>query len=141
MTSVEISERVSTPSGRRAAILPVLEWLLLSFAALFLLLHTIHLRADFPNHSPWMDWSKYTDEGWYGDAAIRHFQRGSWYVAGDFNPAAALPVWPLVESVVFRFTGVSLVAARGLTVGIFSLILITSYLLLRRWTVASSSTK
>lgn len=96
-------------------------------------LHAVHLRADFPNHSPWMDWAKYTDEGWYGDAAIRHFQRGSWYVPGDFNPAAALPVWPLLESLVFRFTGVSVVAARGLTVGIFGLILLASYLLLRRW--------
>jgi len=80
-----------------------------------------------------MDWAKYTDEGWYGDAAIRHFQRGSWYVPGDFNPAAALPVWPLVESLVFRFTGVSVVAARALTVGIFGFILLASWLLLRRW--------
>src|SRR5215813_15590217 len=80
-----------------------IEMLLLAIAAGFLVLHAVHLRADFPNHSPWMDWSKYTDEGWYGDAAIRHFQRGGWYVPGDFNPAAALPVWPLVESAVFRF--------------------------------------
>ena len=97
-----------------------MEILLLGVAALFLALHAVHLRADFPNHSPWMDWSKYTDEGWYGDAAIRHFQRGHWYVPGDFNPAAALPVWPLVESLVFRFTGVNVIAARALTVGIFA---------------------
>ena len=70
---------------------------------LFAAAHAWHLRADFPNFSPWEDWSKYTDEGWYGDAAIRHFQRGHWYVPGDFNPAAALPVWPLLESVVFLF--------------------------------------
>ena len=110
-----------------------MEILLLGVAALFLALHAVHLRADFPNHSPWMDWSKYTDEGWYGDAAIRHFQRGHWYVPGDFNPAAALPVWPLVESLVFRFTGVNVIAARALTVGIFGLILVSAYLLLRRW--------
>ena len=31
----------------------------------FALLHAWHLRADFPNGSPWtMDWAKYTDEGW-----------------------------------------------------------------------------
>src|ERR1700733_3875325 len=106
--------------------------LLLLVAAVFLALHALHLNADFPNHSPWMDWSKYTDEGWYGDGAIRHFQRGQWYVAGDFNPAIALPVWPLVEAALFRFTGVNLTAARALTVGIFSLILLVSYLLLRR---------
>ncbi|MES2390619.1 MAG: hypothetical protein V4555_03185, partial [Acidobacteriota bacterium] len=48
-------------------------WLLLAASAAFFALHFLHLTADFPNHSPWVDWSKYTDEGWYGDAAIRHF--------------------------------------------------------------------
>jgi 4-amino-4-deoxy-L-arabinose transferase-like glycosyltransferase len=117
------------------------EILLLAIAACFFILHAVHLRADFPNYSPWMDWSKYTDEGWYGDAAIRHFQRGTWYVPGDFNPAAALPVWPLVESVVFRFTGVSVVAARALAVGIFGLILVSVYLLVRRWQNLASESR
>ena len=112
--------------------------LILFVAAIFLVLHGLHLNADFPNHSPWMDWSKYTDEGWYGDAAIRHFQRGHWYVPGDFNPAAALPVWPLLESVVFHFSGVSAIAARALTVTIFAFILIASYFFLRRWTESRS---
>ncbi len=86
-----------------------------------------------------MDWAKYTDEGWYGDGAIRHFQRGHWYVPGDFNPAAALPVWPLLEASLFRFTGVSLTAARALTLAIFGLILLASYFpLVRRWQKLSS---
>ena len=119
--------------GSRFTVLNAVRLLLLLISAIFLGLHTLHLQADFPNHSPWMDWSKYTDEGWYGDAAIRHFQRGHWYVPGDFNPAAALPVWPLLESAVFRFTGVGVAPARALTVGIFALILLTSWLLLRRW--------
>src|ERR1700754_3921307 len=119
----------STPSR----ILHAIEAALLLATAVFLSLHALHLRADFPNHSPWMDWAKYTDEGWYGDGAIRHFQRGHWYVPGDFNPAAALPVWPLLEAALFRFTGVSLTAARGLTVSIFGLILTAAYFLLRRW--------
>ena len=105
---------------------------MLLVATVFLFLHAVHLTADFPNHSPWMDWSKYTDEGWYGDAAIRHFQLGHWYVPGDFNPAAALPVWPLLEALVFHFTGVSLTAARALTVAVFAGILISSWILLRR---------
>ncbi len=109
-----------------------LEILLLLAAAAFLALHFLHLTADFPNHSPWMDWSKYTDEGWYGDGAIRHFQRGHWYVPGDFNPAAALPLWPLLEALLFKFSGVSLAASRALTVTVFALILAASYLLLRR---------
>jgi hypothetical protein len=118
-------------SSHRRALVLVEAMLLLAAVGLFAL-HYLHLSADFPNYSPWMDWSKYTDEGWYGDAAIRHLQRGSWRVPGDFNPAAALPVWPLIELAVFRFTGVSLVAARALTVSVFGLILVAAYFLLRR---------
>ena len=119
-----------SPSG---ASLRVFRGLLLAISAALFALHFVHLSADFPNYSPWMDWSKYTDEGWYGDAAIRHYDLGHWYVPGDFNPAAALPVWPLLEAVVFRFTGVSLVVARALTVGVFGGILVASYFLVRRW--------
>jgi len=119
-----------------------MRWLhlaLLAVAAIFFALHFVHLRADFPNNSPWMDWSKYTDEGWYGDAAIRHYQLGHWNVPGDFNSAAALPIWPMVEMAVFRVTGVSLVAARALTVTIFGLILLCCYCLMRRWSSAPQS--
>ncbi|WP_158748024.1 glycosyltransferase family 39 protein [Acidobacterium sp. S8] len=93
--------------------------------------HLLHLRADFPNFSPWMDYSKYTDEGWYGSAAIRHFLSGSWRLPGDFNPGAALPVWPLLEGIVFRFTGVSLVAARLLVLVVFAGNLLLTYALVR----------
>jgi hypothetical protein len=117
---------------RSSKTVPIVEAFLLLVAAAFFAFHAFHLSADFPNHSPWMDWAKYTDEGWYGDGAIRHFQRGQWYVAGDFNPAIALPVWPLLEAALFRFTGVNLTAARALTVATFFFILLASYLLLRR---------
>ena len=81
----------------------------------FAVLHALHLRADFPNHSPWMhDWAKYTDEGWYGNAAVRAHLFGHWYLAKDFNPAIALPVWPFLEWLLFFLTGVSVEAARGL---------------------------
>ncbi len=130
MTSIPTNG--SRPAWIPTVVARALEIAFLVIAVLFLALHAVNLRADFPNHSPWMDWSKYTDEGWYGDAAIRHYQRGHWYVPGDFNPAAALPVWPLAESAVFHFTGVNVVAARSLAVGTFALILIGSYLLLRR---------
>src|SRR5579875_338545 len=82
--------------------------------------HLFHLRADFPNYSPWMDYSKYTDEGWYGSAAVRYILTGSWRVPGDFNPAAAVPVWPVLEGLVFHFTGVSIVAARALALAVFA---------------------
>jgi len=111
-------------------------WLVLicGFAAL----HAINLSADFPNHSPWYhDWAKYTDEGWYGNAAIRARLFGNWYLPGDFNPAPAVPVWPFLEWLLFFFTGVSISAARGLAVALFFANLWLSYLLLRdrgqRW--------
>jgi 4-amino-4-deoxy-L-arabinose transferase-like glycosyltransferase len=110
-----------------------LQLLMLCAAGVLFALHAVHLRADFPNFSRWMDWSKYTDEGWYGDAAIRHFQLGHWYVPGDFNPAAALPVWPLLEGILFQFTGVSLLAARALTVAVFGGILVCAWALIERW--------
>ncbi len=111
-------------------------WLLL--IAAFALLHALNLRADFPNHSPWaVDWAKYTDEGWYGNAAIRAHLFGHWYLAGDFNPAPAVPVWPFLEWLWFFFTGVTVEAARGLAVALFFANLLLSYLLLRsrgpRW--------
>ncbi|HWG20469.1 MAG TPA: glycosyltransferase family 39 protein [Terracidiphilus sp.] len=106
--------------------------------AAFAVLHLLHLQADFPNHSPWhSDWAKYTDEGWYGNAAIRAHLFGHWYLAGDFNPAPAVPVWPALEWVLFSFTGVSIAAARALAVSFFFADLLLGYLLLRargsRW--------
>ncbi len=107
--------------------------LLVVFAAA----HAWHLRADFPNHSPWADWAKYTDEGWYGNAAIRAHLFHDWYVPGDFNPAPAVPVWPFLEWLLFFVTGVSVEAARGLAVAFFFLNLLLSYKLFRergpRW--------
>ncbi len=101
-------------------------------------LHFAHLRADFPNHSPWMeDWAKYTDEGWYGNAAVRAHLLGQWYLPGDFNPAPAMPVWPFLEWLLFFVTGVNIAAARALAVTFFCLDLLLGYLLLRhrapRW--------
>src|ERR1700722_19955354 len=114
----------------------ILRWLLLTVAAVFFALHFLHLNADFPNHSPWMDWSKYTDEGWYGDAAIRHYMTGHWYWPGDFNPAVALPVWAALEWIVSRSSGVSPAAARGLTLAVFGLTILVLYRLIARHTHA-----
>ena len=108
-----------------------------AFVAALLGAHFLHPGADFPNFSPWMDYAKYTDEGWYGSAAVAYFVRGNWYVPGDFNPAVALPVWPFLEWVLFHFTGVSLPAARLLAVAIFAGNLVLTYALVRsqarRW--------
>jgi hypothetical protein len=98
----------------------------------FAVLHALNLAADFPNHTPWhIDWAKYTDEGWYGNAAIRAHLFGYWYAPGDFNPAPSVPVWPFLEWILFFFTGVSVEAARGLAVAFFFANLVLCYALLR----------
>jgi hypothetical protein len=109
-------------------------WLLLAASAVLYALHFLHLNADFPNNSPWVDWSKYTDEGWYSDAAIRHHLFGHWNFPGDFNPAAALPIWPLMEAPFFHLFGVSPAVARSLTLVVFAITLITLYRLIARHT-------
>ncbi len=102
------------------------------FIGIFAVMHALNLAADFPNHTPWhIDWAKYTDEGWYGNAAIRAHLFGHWYVPGDFNPAPAVPLWPFLEWILFFFTGVTVEAARGLAVALFFANLVLSYTLLR----------
>jgi 4-amino-4-deoxy-L-arabinose transferase-like glycosyltransferase len=91
----------------------------------------LHLRADFPNGSPWSDWSKMTDEGWYGGAAIHHFVNGSWYLPDSFNPAVAMPVWPAMLGAWFELTGVSMVAARVLTMLLYGVSLVLLYRVVR----------
>ncbi len=108
---------------------PALWW---AAIAALVALHFVHLRADFPNFSPWMDYAKYTDEGWYGNAAIREALFGQWRLPGDFNPAAALPVWPLLLRAGFAVGGVSVVTARALGLCVFAGDLLLSYALLRQ---------
>jgi 4-amino-4-deoxy-L-arabinose transferase-like glycosyltransferase len=98
------------------------------------LLRFAYLRADFPNHSPWiMDQAKFTDEGWWASAAVRHFLIGHWQVAGDYNPAVAVPIWPVLLTMVFHFTGVSIDAARAVNVFFSIATVALVYLLVRRY--------
>jgi 4-amino-4-deoxy-L-arabinose transferase-like glycosyltransferase len=57
---------------------------------------------------------------------------GHWHLAGDYNPAVVLPIWPLLLAALFRLTRVSFVAARALNVS-FSIatVVLVYYLMLR----------
>ena len=78
-----------------------------------------HLTADFPDYTTWsLDQAKFTDEGWWAGAAINHQLTGHWTVPGDYNAGVALPVWPALLAILFRWTGVSLVATRALNVAL-----------------------
>ncbi len=102
----------------------------ISLVVVLALLHGLHLTADFPHHSPWPDWAKYTDEGWYANAAIRAHLLGRWYEPGGFNPAVAVPLWPALVWMLFGITGVSIVAVRGFAVALFGCNLFLTYRLL-----------
>lgn len=92
------------------------------------------LAADFPNYSRWIiDQAKFTDEGWWANASIMHALTGHWHIAGDYNPAAALPVWPLLLGALFHFTGVSIIAARALNAAFSLATLGVIYFLTRRY--------
>ena len=105
-----------------------------AIAGLLCLAKFYSLIADFPNYSPWMiDQAKFTDEGWWSSAAVAHALTGHWYVAGDYNPAVALPVWPILLSTVLHFAGVSIEAARALNVVLSIATLGTAFLLVRRY--------
>jgi 4-amino-4-deoxy-L-arabinose transferase-like glycosyltransferase len=117
------------PALRRA--LRIALWML---AAALGLSRFLWLAADFSNYSPWMiDQAKFTDEGWWANAAIMHALTGHWHVPGDYNPAVALPVWPLLLGALFHFTGASVIAARALSVAFSLATLAVVYLLVRRY--------
>jgi hypothetical protein len=78
------------------------------------------------------DQAKFTDEGWWASGAVNHVLLGHWNLPGDYNPSAALPVWPFLLGVLFHFTGVSIVAARALNVALSIATIGVVYLLVRR---------
>jgi 4-amino-4-deoxy-L-arabinose transferase-like glycosyltransferase len=114
-----------------------LHWTLLFCVLILCLMRFAYLRADFPNHSPWMiDQAKFTDEGWWASAAVRHFLIGHWQVPGDYNPAAVVPVWPALLTLVFHITGVSITAVRAVSVSFSIATVALVYFLVRRYGVS-----
>jgi hypothetical protein len=124
--------------------IPAKHWLAVAAWTAILALSILRfcfLTADFPNFSPWwIDQAKYTDEGWWASGAVMHDLLGHWYVAGDYNPAVAAPVWPVLLGLVFHFTGVSLVAARAQSVAFSIATLGVVFLLVRRYAGGNAAT-
>jgi 4-amino-4-deoxy-L-arabinose transferase-like glycosyltransferase len=114
-----------------------LHWIFLLLALVLCLIRFAYLRADFPNHSSWMiDQAKFTDEGWWASAAVRHFLIGHWQVPGDYNPAPVVPAWPALLTLVFQVTGVSIIAARAVSVSFSIATVALVYFLVRRYDVS-----
>ena len=124
---------------RQAALRPLRIALWIVAAALGLS-RFLWLAADFPNYSPWMiDQAKFTDEGWWANAAVVHTLTGHWHIAGDYNPAAAVPVWPLLLGVLFHLTGVSIIAARTLSAAFSLAMLAVVYFLIHRYAASPAA--
>jgi hypothetical protein len=101
----------------------------------------LYLNADFPNYSPWgIDQAKYTDEGWWASGAVMHHLLGHWNMPGDYNPAVAVPVWPILLGFLFKFTGVNIYAARALTVVVSLATLSIVFFLVCRYSNRRSAT-
>ncbi|MEM9087514.1 MAG: glycosyltransferase family 39 protein [Cyanobacteria bacterium P01_F01_bin.53] len=90
-------------------------WLILIVLVLLALLRFCFLTADFPIgvSGPGVI---YTDEGWWSRNAIAWIRDGDWYIDDGYNPIVNLPVLPLLQVLWFKAFGISLSAARGLTV-------------------------
>ncbi len=90
---------------------------LLLLTICLLALRLWHLRADFPDDRFYsQERARFTDEGFYTSAALHHFTLGRAYIPGGWNPGVFMPVWPFLVGAVFRFTGISVIAARSLAV-------------------------
>lgn len=123
-----LNQTEEKPRGTRRGVVR----LLVLLSVVVYALGFFHLRADFPNGSPWMDWSKMADEGWYAGAAIHYFVQGRWYLADLVNPVVAMPVWPAMLGFWFKMTGVSMLAARALTMVLYGVSLVLLYRVVRR---------
>ncbi|MGD0832009.1 MAG: glycosyltransferase family 39 protein [Terracidiphilus sp.] len=129
--SPECRQTPSPRHTRKMCRLALAAWLVI---AALCILRFFFLKADFPNYSPWqVDQAKFADEGWWANAAVMNHLLGHWNVAGDYNPAAALPVWSILLSAIFHFTGVSLAAARAVNVALSIATLAIVFLLVRRY--------
>lgn len=107
-----LSKRIHRLAGER--------WVLLALGlatVLLLVARLWHIRADFSDFSFYsQDGARFTDEGFYTSAALNHYIFGHAYMPGGWNPGVFMPVWPMMTGLVFALTGVSLAAARSLSV-------------------------
>ncbi|MGA7158499.1 MAG: glycosyltransferase family 39 protein [Acidobacteriaceae bacterium] len=126
--AIESNRQVGVARGKRRKLVR----LLLVLSAVVYGLGFLHLRANFPSGSPWMDASKLADEGWYAGAAIHYFVQGRWYLPGLLNPVVAMPVWPTMLGVWFYVTNVSMLSARVLTMLLYGVSLVLLYQLMWR---------
>ncbi len=109
-------------------------FLLLTLVVFLLALRLWHIRADFPSyHFYSQDRARFTDEGFYTNAALRYYTTCQMYIPGGWNPGVFMPVWPLMVGATFHFTGISVTAARSLAVLFTWLSALLAYAIARQY--------
>jgi 4-amino-4-deoxy-L-arabinose transferase-like glycosyltransferase len=78
-------------------------------------LRLLYLTADFPSGLDTYGMT-YTDEGWWARNAIALLRDGHWYIDDGYNTVFNLPVLPMLQALWFKVFGISLGAARSLSV-------------------------
>ncbi len=78
-------------------------------------LRLLFLSADFPSGLDTYGMT-YTDEGWWSRNAIALVRDGQWYIDDGYNTVFNLPVLPMLQAAWFKLFGISLTAARSLSV-------------------------
>ncbi len=127
MKSVTESKPILPKQWERLLVLALLVLGLLFYGLAF-----VHLKADFPNFSPWNDWSKTTDEGWYAGGAVHREVFGQWITPGAFNPVVAMPVWSVLAHAWFRVVGFGIVQLRVASLLLFGISLLLFFRLMRQ---------
>ena len=89
------------------------------------------LGADFPTGVTSSE-APYTDEGWYSNSAVRHFQRGLLFVEHDVNEASVMPLFHLTQRLGFAAGGMSFRSARAVAQILFLGVTATIALVLLR---------
>ncbi|HOP46429.1 MAG TPA: glycosyltransferase family 39 protein [Desulfobacteraceae bacterium] len=105
--------------------------ILFLIVVIFLFLRFVSLNADFPLGITWSG-VLFTDEGWYANAALRHYISGEWYLSGDWNPAIPMPLGQVLHRFTFSIFGIGLSSVRITTVVLFNVLVVATALLVRR---------
>jgi len=105
--------------------------ILLLTVVIFLFLRFVNLNADFPLGITWSG-VLFTDEGWFANAALRHYISGEWYISGDVNHAIPMPLGHVLHRFTFSIFGIGLSSVRITAVVLFNVLVVATALLVRR---------
>jgi 4-amino-4-deoxy-L-arabinose transferase-like glycosyltransferase len=105
---------------------------LVFIVTLLLLLRFINLNADFPSGIT-NSYLLFTDEGFYSKSAVRNYLTGAWFQGGQTDVFVVIPIGQILHRISFALFGLSASSARITIIFSFTLIVLTTALLIRRY--------